>query len=90
MPVSPISLGQGVVQLAETSFIDLYEVLQLSPNATAETVERVYRMLAKRFHPDNQDTGDAVRFAQIQQAYDTLTTPSSRLTPTAPACAARA
>jgi curved DNA-binding protein CbpA len=64
--------------LAETTFIDLYEVLQLSPNATAETVERVYRMLAKRFHPDNQDTGDAVRFAQIQQAYDTLTTPASR------------
>ena len=64
--------------MAEAAFIDLYEVLQLSPNASAETVERVYRMLAKRFHPDNQDTGDAVRFGEIKLAYDTLSAPELR------------
>ena len=64
--------------MAEPSFIDFYEVLQLSPNATADTVERVYRMLAKRFHPDNQETGDGARFADVQQAYETLSDPETR------------
>ena len=30
-----------------SSFIDYYECLQLSPNADQETIERVYRLLAK-------------------------------------------
>ncbi len=64
--------------MATLPFVDYYEVLQLSPNATSETVERVYRMLAKRFHPDNQDSGDAQRFAEIQRAYDTLSDPPTR------------
>jgi curved DNA-binding protein len=62
----------------EPSFLDFYEVLQLSPNATGETVERVYRMLAKRFHPDNLDTGDADRFADVQRAYETLADATAR------------
>jgi curved DNA-binding protein CbpA len=64
--------------VATLPFVDYYEVLQLSPNATSETVERVYRMLAKRFHPDNQDSGDAQRFAEVQRAYDTLADPPTR------------
>jgi curved DNA-binding protein CbpA len=70
--------GRGVVQVPEPTFVDFYEVLQLSPNASTETVERVYRMLAKRYHPDNQDTGDAARFAEVQNAYETLSAPSAR------------
>jgi len=64
--------------VATLPFVDYYEVLQLSPNATSETLERVYRMLAKRFHPDNQDSGDAQRFAEVQRAYDTLSDPPTR------------
>jgi len=64
--------------VTEEKFIDHYEVLQLSPNATGETVERVYRFLAKRYHPDNQDTGDAVQFAAIHTAYELLANPLSR------------
>jgi curved DNA-binding protein len=62
----------------EPPFVDHYEALQLSPNATADTIERVYRLLARRFHPDNQDTGNAGRFADLQHAYDTLSDPSRR------------
>jgi curved DNA-binding protein CbpA len=62
----------------EPAFVDHYEVLQLSPNATVDTVERVYRLLARRFHPDNQETGDAGRFADLQQAFDTLSDPTRR------------
>lgn len=64
--------------MSEPMFADHYEVLQLSPRATADTVERVYRMLAKRLHPDNQDTGDEGRFADLKRAYDILSDPTRR------------
>ena len=32
-------------------FIDYYEVLQVNPRAEAATINRIYRHLAKRFHP---------------------------------------
>ncbi|NNC65504.1 MAG: DnaJ domain-containing protein, partial [Gammaproteobacteria bacterium] len=31
---------------------DLYEILEISPNASHETIERVFRYLAQRYHPD--------------------------------------
>jgi curved DNA-binding protein CbpA len=54
------------------SFIDYYELLQISPNAQPETINRVYRMLAQRFHPDNPETGDTERFLTLQAAYAVL------------------
>ena len=33
-------------------FIDYYELLQISSNAEPETIQRVYHMLAARYHPD--------------------------------------
>jgi curved DNA-binding protein CbpA len=57
---------------------DFYETLQLSPNADADTIQRVYRLLAQRFHPDNADTGDASRFREICDAYAVLSDPVQR------------
>lgn len=59
-------------------FIDHYEVLQVSRNADRETVERVYRLLAKRYHPDNAASGDEFRFRQVREAYDVLSDPERR------------
>ena len=59
-------------------FRDLYEDLQLSPNASQETIERVYRLLAKRYHPDNQATGDIEQFSKLQQAYEVLSDATRR------------
>lgn len=58
--------------------IDFYEVLQISPNADPDTIHRVYRLLAQRFHPDNQETGDSSRFREITEAYQVLCDPESR------------
>ncbi|TVP55680.1 MAG: molecular chaperone DnaJ [Gemmatimonadales bacterium] len=58
--------------------IDYYEVLQVSPKADQDTIERVFRHLAKRFHPDNGDSGDADRFSQISQAFRILSSPEER------------
>jgi curved DNA-binding protein CbpA len=60
------------------SFVDHYETLQLSPSATLEVIERVYRILAKRYHPDNQITGDALRFSDVHMAYGMLSDPIRR------------
>jgi hypothetical protein len=59
-------------------FVDYYEVLQLSQTATADTVERVYRLLAKRYHPDNRETGDVDKFTAVRQAYEVLSDPGLR------------
>jgi len=49
-----------------------YEFLQISPNAEPETIHRIYRFLALRFHPDNPETGDPEQFCLLKQAYDVL------------------
>ena len=48
--------------------------------ATAEpdTIQRVYRLLAQRYHPDNNETGHDARFREIHEAYVTLSDPAKR------------
>src|SRR5919202_1005366 len=57
---------------------DFYEVLQVSASSEPETINRVYRMLAQRYHPDNQQTGDERRFREILEAYTVLSDPEKR------------
>jgi curved DNA-binding protein CbpA len=57
---------------------DYYEILQISSNAEPETIHRVYRMLAQRFHPDNQETGNPTRFREVSDAYNILSDPERR------------
>jgi hypothetical protein len=62
----------------ENTFTGYYEDLQVSSNADVETIERVYRLLAKRYHPDNNGTGDAEKFNIITTAYRELSDPEKR------------
>ena len=57
---------------------DYYSVLQVSPHADGDTIERVFRLLAKRFHPDNGGSGDSDRFAQVVEAFRVLSDPEQR------------
>lgn len=57
---------------------DFYEVLQVSATAEPDTIHRVYRLLAQRFHPDNQETGNSDRFHQVHEAYTVLSDPERR------------
>jgi curved DNA-binding protein CbpA len=61
-----------------SKFADYYEILEISPNANSGTIERMFRYLAQRYHPDNQDTGDRRRFDEIMEAYETLKDPGKR------------
>jgi curved DNA-binding protein CbpA len=57
---------------------DYYELLQVSPRADRETIERVFRLLAKRYHPDNYETGNAEMFSQITDAFRILSDAEKR------------
>ena len=59
-------------------FRDYYETLQLSPNADEETISRVFRILVKRYHPDNADTGNTKKFNEVMEAYRVLSDPEKR------------
>lgn len=69
----------GCVLMSEQdSYIDFYEVLQISPTAELETIRRVYRLLALRYHPDNKESGNAGEFEAVFKAYRTLSDPEKR------------
>jgi curved DNA-binding protein CbpA len=58
--------------------LDCYEAMQLSPNADPDTISRVYRMLALRYHPDNSQTGNAEMFVRLSKAHEILSDPEKR------------
>jgi curved DNA-binding protein len=57
---------------------DYYSFLQISPGAETETIHRVFRYLAARFHPDNPATGDTQKFVVLKEAYEVLSDPERR------------
>ena len=61
-----------------TIFVDYYELLQVSPNADEDTIQRVFRHLAKKFHPDSAESADADRFNLLVEAHKTLADPENR------------
>lgn len=57
---------------------DYYEELQISPRADAETIRRVYRIMAARLHPDNVQTGNFEKFLNLKKAFEVLSDPEQR------------
>ena len=57
---------------------NFYEMLQISKRADLETIHRVYRILAARFHPDNPVSGDHEAFLKLCEAYEVLSRPERR------------
>ncbi len=56
--------------MARTSY---HKVLGLQPGAGKTEIKKAYRHLAKKFHPDVNDTADAAeKFLEITRAYDEL------------------
>ncbi len=62
-----------------SDFIDYYDIMGVSRNATAEDLRQAYRRLALELHPDRNPTEEAHRrFLLLGQAYQTLIDPVKR------------
>lgn len=51
---------------------DPYAVLGIDPNCIPSDVVYTYRQLAKKYHPDNLETGDEAMFKKITEAYEEI------------------
>lgn len=60
----------GYMALPDPENKQWFEELNLQPTATIDEIKTAYRTLAKRYHPDNLETGDAYMFDRIKKAYD--------------------
>jgi curved DNA-binding protein CbpA len=68
----------GEEHVSRGPFVDYYELLQVSANADEDTIHRVFRHLAKRYHPDAPGQRDAEHFNLLVEAHRTLTNAEAR------------
>ena len=60
-------------------FKDYYAALGVTKNASQEEIQRAYRKLARKYHPDVNKTPDAEeKFKDIGEAYEVLKDPDKR------------
>ena len=59
---------------------DYYEVLGIDKTASEDEIKSAYRKLAHKYHPDNQETGDAEKFKECSEAYSVLSDQNKRKT----------
>jgi curved DNA-binding protein len=61
------------------SYKDYYKVLEVERAATGEEIQRSYRKLARKYHPDvNKEPSAEARFKEIQEAHEVLKDPDKR------------
>jgi DnaJ-class molecular chaperone len=61
--------------------MDLYQILEIKPNATSREIKEAYLRLAKIYHPDkNSDKDTTKEFIKIKSAYDILSNDKLRET----------
>jgi curved DNA-binding protein CbpA len=65
-------------EIHTTEFVNWYEVLGVAHDANDEVFKRVFHLVATRFHPDNQESGDLDRFLKVKAAFEVLTDPQRR------------
>lgn len=60
--------------------VDCYSILGLDRSAPDELIDKAYRVLARRLHPDSGANPDPEEFARVHKAYEALSDPASRAT----------
>lgn len=61
---------------------DYYKILEIQPDASLEVMNNAYRALVRKYHPDLYHTRlkgpMTAKMQEINEAYNTLSTPASR------------
>lgn len=57
---------------------DYYATLGVDKNASQDEIKSAFRKLAKKYHPDNKETGDEAKFKSIGEAYAVLSDENKR------------
>ena len=61
---------------------DYYKILEVNKDASPEIIAKVYKILAKKYHPDLQDDSNkaesAEKFKEISEAYEILSDENKR------------
>lgn len=60
--------------------MNYYEVLEISPDASAEEIKKSYRKLAMKYHPDRNDGNKTAeeKFKKLNEAYSVLSDPGKK------------
>ena len=63
----------------DVGYKDYYAILGVDRTASAEEIRKVYRKLARQYHPDvNKSSGAESRYIEINEAYEVLKDPEKR------------
>ena len=57
---------------------DLYEILGIERGVSEDEIKKAFRQQARKYHPDNKETGNEETFKEINQAYEILSDPQKR------------
>ena len=57
---------------------DLYEILGIQNDASEDEIKKAFRQQARKYHPDNKETGNEEIFKEVNQAYEILSDPEKR------------
>lgn len=55
-----------------------YDLLGVSKNADEKEIKSAYKKAARKYHPDNSETGDEEKFKKLGEAYEVLKDPQKR------------
>ncbi len=64
--------------MVATSSNDYYQLLGVSRDADEKEIKSAYKKAARKYHPDNSETGDEELFKKVGEAYEVLKDPNKR------------
>jgi len=72
------STGSQKYEVNKSKNMTYYDVLGVTSNASLSEIKKNFRIMARTYHPDHVETGDATIFALVARAYECLSDENKR------------